>query len=70
MFDKSCVNYPWQKAPNATYVKHPQNMGHKFAMQVAMGNSYANENSKRWAFFSKWEINYELLFCDDIATGN
>ena len=45
-----------------TYVKHVPNVGHDFEhVQVAMGNSYANENAEI-DFSPKFEINVELLF--------
>ena len=45
-----------------TYVKHAPNVGHDFEhVQVAMGNSYANENAEM-GFSPKFEIIVKLLF--------
>ena len=47
-----------------TYVKHAPNVGHDFEhVQVAMGNSYANEDAEM-DFFHKFEINVDLLFIE------
>ena len=47
-----------------TYVKYVPNVGHSFGhVQVAMGNSYANENAEM-DFFHKFEINVDLLFIE------
>ena len=47
-----------------TYVKHAPSIGHNFEhVQVAMGNSNANEDAEM-GFSYKFEINVKLFFID------